>query len=104
MLAVGFAARRLVAAAAVLPVSDGGRFRRLALSELPRSNTLPAIWIDPTTMAMMLAAMNSDLTRFIILARSDAVSGSSRLGRLRRAARGRSVPAPPPGRRGGRRR
>jgi len=50
-------------------------------------NTLPAIWADPTTIAMMLAATNSDLTRFIILARSDAVSGPSASGDS--SARGR---------------
>ncbi len=35
------------------------------VKDLPKSNTLPAICTDPTTMAMMLAAMNRDLTRFI---------------------------------------
>src|ERR1019366_2428490 len=62
-------------AASEFPVFDTGASAVLVV-ELPRSSTLPAIWADPTTMAMMLAAMNSDLTRFIILARSDGVSRS----------------------------
>ena len=49
----------------------------LASSDLPNSKMEPAIWIEPTTTATMLAAMNSDLTRFIILLRSDGASGSS---------------------------
>src|SRR5450631_2646223 len=42
-----------------------------------KSKILPAIWIEPTTAPAMLAAMNSDLTRFIILLRSDGCSVSS---------------------------
>src|SRR5450830_1401871 len=69
----------LGAAVSFGPVPASGPFAVLTLraSELPKSRKLPAIWIDPTTTATMLAAMNSDLTRFISWPRRDDASPSS---------------------------
>ena len=74
-VATGSLVSRSGALAVLMPVVSG----------LPKLKTLPAIWIEPTTTATMLAAMNSDLTRFISLPRSER---PARVGRDSTSGRG----------------
>src|SRR6185503_9533539 len=61
----------LMSSGALAAVGDSSTCASLVFAVLlsPPPRMLPAIWAPPTTMAMMLAATNSDLMRLLSLAR-----------------------------------